>query len=265
MPTRDISAEFDQISLVYDETRDPLDAETVDALADRLRTERAAAVLEVGVGTGRVAKPLTDRGVLVTGVDASRGMLAKARAKGLPRLLRGSAYHLPFRDDAFDATLFVHVLHVLDDPVSAVHEATRVARLGAFALVHPHGSGSASEVPRENEPRDLIRQILVEQGYPIPPRSNPWKKEQEILTRFPPDSLRIVSEKDVTESLRSRIDRLAKRGHRGMLTIPPEVMQRAIDEARQRVGDQTRTFHRVEALAMWGPRPGDIGPGAPPA
>jgi len=253
MPTREVAAQFDQISLVYDETREPLDAPTVDGLAAALRTAGASSVLEVGVGTGRVAKPLSDRGITVTGVDASRGMLAKAREKGLARLVRGSGYRLPFTDRSFDATLFVHVLHVLDDPSTAVHEAARVSRVGTYALVHPRGEQGAVGGRREDEPRRLVREILAEQGFPMAPRASPWTKERDFLTLLPPDSLRIVSEADVTESLRSRIDRLAKRGHRNLLNIPPEALRHAIEVAREQVGDRTVTYHRVEALATWNP------------
>jgi len=38
-------------------------------------------VLELGVGTGRVALPLVQRGLVVDGIDASPAMLAKLRAK----------------------------------------------------------------------------------------------------------------------------------------------------------------------------------------
>lgn len=266
MPTRAIAAEFDQISLVYDETRDPLDPSTVDGLAAAFRSSSASSLLEIGVGTGRVAKPLVDRGMTVTGIDASRGMLAKARQKGLQRLVRGSGYQMPFRNGSFDATLFAHVLHLLDDPVAAVREAERVSRSGVFALVHPHGEEGAVSTRPEDEPRRLVREILAEQGFPMAPRTSPWTKEREFLARLPPDSLRILRETDVTELLRSRIDRLAKRGHRNLLTIPPEVLRRAIEVARERVGDQTVTYHRVEALAFWRtgrpatpPKPGSAG------
>jgi ubiquinone/menaquinone biosynthesis C-methylase UbiE len=266
MPTREVAAQFDQISPVYDLTRDPLDGPTVDALADALRSAGARRVLEVGVGTGRVARPLLERGIELTGVDPSRGMLAKAHAKGLPRLVRGSGYRLPFRDAAFDAALFVHVLHVLEDPGAAIVEARRVGRTGALALVHPPVDAETPERARNDEPRHLIREILAEQGYPVPPsRTAPWVKERDFLTRFPPDELRVVSEKDITESLRARIDRLALRGQRHLLAVPPEVMRRAVDTARERVGERTVTYHRIEALATWrtgradpvaGPRPG---------
>ncbi|HEV2071651.1 MAG TPA: class I SAM-dependent methyltransferase, partial [Acidimicrobiales bacterium] len=38
-------------------------------------------VLELGIGTGRIAVPLANRGVEVHGIDASEAMVAKLRAK----------------------------------------------------------------------------------------------------------------------------------------------------------------------------------------
>ena len=265
MPTREVAAQFDQISLVYDETRDPLDSETVDRLAEVLARVGVSSLLEVGVGTGRVAQPLVDRGIRVTGLDASRGMLAKARGKGLVRLIRGSGYRLPFPNDTFDATLFVHVLHVLDDPSAAVREGARVSRRGVFALVHPRREEGATPPRREEEPRRLVREALQEQGYTVAPRSSPWTKERDLLSQMPPDSIQVVGEKDVTESLRSRIDRMAKRGHRNLLSVPPEALRRAVEVARERVGDRTVTYHRVEALACWSPGRWSVAPDSVPA
>ena len=70
--------------------------------ADELLVERFARgkgaregihrILEAGVGTARISKPLAKRGMEMTGIDAPRGMPARARAKGLSRLVLGSAY-----------------------------------------------------------------------------------------------------------------------------------------------------------------------------
>lgn len=51
---------------------------TVDFLADLAGTGRA---LELGVGTGRIALPLASRGVPVHGIELSRAMVARMRAK----------------------------------------------------------------------------------------------------------------------------------------------------------------------------------------
>lgn len=70
----------DRIAEVYDdwyeERLDP--ASTVDFPTSLAQGGRA---LELGIGTGRVAIPLAQRGVEVHGIDASEAMLARLRAK----------------------------------------------------------------------------------------------------------------------------------------------------------------------------------------
>jgi SAM-dependent methyltransferase len=51
---------------------------TVDVLAELAGT---GAALELGIGTGRIALPLSNRGVSVSGIDLSPDMLARLRAK----------------------------------------------------------------------------------------------------------------------------------------------------------------------------------------
>ena len=51
---------------------------TVDVLAELAGGGRA---LELGIGTGRIALPLARRGVPVHGIDLSRAMVARLRAK----------------------------------------------------------------------------------------------------------------------------------------------------------------------------------------
>ncbi len=68
---------------VYDDlTADMFDAAVVtpvvEMLADLASQGRA---LELGIGTGRIALPLAERGVPVHGIDASEAMVARLRAK----------------------------------------------------------------------------------------------------------------------------------------------------------------------------------------
>lgn len=117
---------FDRVSETYDSTRRPPQPEVLDALARLLADCRA--VLDVGTGTGRLARPLLDRGVNVVGVDRAPGMLAVAAGKGIDYLVMGDACRLPFRAGAFDAVLAVHVMHLLDDLSLFLAEARRVCR-----------------------------------------------------------------------------------------------------------------------------------------
>jgi SAM-dependent methyltransferase len=75
----DISTYGDRIADVYDEWHAELDpAEAVALLAE---LAGAGPVLELAVGTGRIALPLAERGLEVHGIDASEAMVAKLREK----------------------------------------------------------------------------------------------------------------------------------------------------------------------------------------
>jgi len=73
----------DGIADVYDESygaRPDVD-DAVDALATLAARSDTARVLELGIGSGRLALPLTARGLDVWGVDASTAMVDQLRAK----------------------------------------------------------------------------------------------------------------------------------------------------------------------------------------
>lgn len=245
--------DFDALASVYDETRQPLDPETLDGLVECLRERGWSSLLEVGVGTGRIAQPLVARGIRVVGLDASRGMLAYAADKGVPYLVHGTAYHLPFPERTFDVALFVHVLHILDDPGSGLSEASRVSRAGVLALMDHVPEDGDAERPPEPTPREIVRRVLVEAGYPDLLRAGPRAKEREILRANPPQETRLLSDREVTEPLSRALDNLAKRAYRHVLDVPPEVLERAVSIAREKVGDRTATYRRRE-MAVWWPK-----------
>ena len=254
MAVRSIAHDFDQISRAYDATREPIAAETMASLVGELRARGVVRLLEVGVGTGRVAAPLQAAGFPMVGVDASKGMLANARRKGLDRLVRGHALHLPFANGAFSATLFVHVLHIVDDPARAIAEAIRVARAGAFALVHPHA-------PRDSSiewPRRRLRELLAAEGVRPPgPSGGPGRRERELLRSLPPDELIPLGERLVREPLARQLDPMLARAHRSTLAVPPELMERVVAQVRREVGDAEIEHRQVEALAHWAHAPRD--------
>lgn len=90
---------------------------------------RAATVLDVGAGSGDIARALARRfpGLRPVAVDMSWGLLELAG--DLPRV-RGDARRLPFRAGSVDAVVSTHLFHHLtdDDAVEALREFSRVAR-----------------------------------------------------------------------------------------------------------------------------------------
>jgi SAM-dependent methyltransferase len=86
-------------------------------------------VLDVGCGTGVFLRLCADRGLRVTGLDASEGLLGRARVR-VPEatFVRGDLQCLPFEDDAFDVVTGFTSFFFADDLVAALREAGRVAR-----------------------------------------------------------------------------------------------------------------------------------------
>lgn len=101
-------------------------------------------VLDVGVGTG-LELPMMDRGTLVTGVDLSRPMLERARARVAARglanvdgLLVMDAMHLAFPDATFEAVVAPYVLTVVPDPWGCLDEWARVLKPGGDIVLVNH-------------------------------------------------------------------------------------------------------------------------------
>ena len=131
---------FDRVAETYDATRTaPAHVATAvtDALLRVLRgTADAPRLLEVGIGTGRIAVPLAVAGVRVTGIDISAKMLEVLRGKcGDIHVVLAEAAQLPFRAASFDAALFVHILHLVPDIEATLRASIRVVSPGGV-LIH---------------------------------------------------------------------------------------------------------------------------------
>ncbi len=163
-----MSVTFDRAAGFYDESRG-LRPEVSELVADRVEgaVGPAARLLEIGVGTGRIALPLHRRGREIVGVDLSLPMLdrfrAKAAAAGLPppTVLRADAGRLPFRDACVDAVLEVHVLHLVPDWPRALEEVRRVLVPGGMLL---HAGGGAIQRGSDS-PRDQVMRRFDELAF----------------------------------------------------------------------------------------------------
>jgi ubiquinone/menaquinone biosynthesis C-methylase UbiE len=137
------SVAFDRAASYYDETRglpDDAMAELSALLVEQLAGRRP--VLEIGVGTGRIALPLARAGVPMVGVDLARPMLDVLRRKDdakLVRVVHADATQLPFADSSFDAAVASHVFHLIPDSGRALDELTRVLRAQSRLLVAAGG------------------------------------------------------------------------------------------------------------------------------
>ncbi len=111
------------------------------ALLSLIPDQGAGRLLDIGTGTGRVLELLAPRVTEALGIDASKAMLALARARlskaeyAHCAVRLGDMYRLPLTDASFDIVVLQMVLHYAEDPAGAIAEALRALRPGGRLIV----------------------------------------------------------------------------------------------------------------------------------
>lgn len=154
---------FDRVAEVYDETRGlPADVErAIGGGIARLLFEATPKprLLEVGIGTGRIASPIAAEGVRVAGIDISAKMLARLREKRADiDVMLAEASHPPLREAVFDALLFVHILHLVPDAEATLRATLPLVRPGGVVLF----GGDEGQVGNRAEAERIIRQATAD-------------------------------------------------------------------------------------------------------
>ncbi|WP_424810975.1 ArsR/SmtB family transcription factor [Roseococcus sp. YIM B11640] len=150
---RAASDAFQRDGMDWDEMRAlGLDAGAIEAALLEALPPHIDTLLDIGTGTGRLLELVAERTRRALGVDASREMLALARARLSERGLaerctvrQADMYRLPLADGSFDAVTLQMVLHYAEEPQAALAEAARVLRPGGTLLVAdlaPHGEAA---------------------------------------------------------------------------------------------------------------------------
>ncbi|MBT2543288.1 class I SAM-dependent methyltransferase [Streptomyces sp. ISL-44] len=112
-------------------------------------------ILDADCGSGALSAALRDRGAVVTGIDASAGMLALARRRlgdDADLHVADLSERLPFADGAFDDVVASLVLHYLKDWGPTLAELRRVLRPGGRLIAsvdHPFVAYTIQD-PRPN-------------------------------------------------------------------------------------------------------------------
>jgi SAM-dependent methyltransferase len=110
-------------------------------------------VLDAGCGNGMYLRPLRERRVNAVGCDLSPGML---RGAAHPALVNADVTALPVRDGAFGAVIAAHVLDLVPERGTAIHELRRALAPGGTCVAVTNGAQHLRAL------RDLIeRAVLV--------------------------------------------------------------------------------------------------------
>jgi len=162
---------FDCIASVYDDTRIFDQAcfnAALDYIVSRFPPLKYPAIFEPGIGTGRIAIPLAERGYKVTGADISAEMLKiladkLAHQPSLPvKFIKQDITSLPYPDASFDIGIAVHIFHLIPAWQKAIDEIYRVLKPNAPLILMFTGVG--------NEDRAISQRyndLCSEYGYTI--------------------------------------------------------------------------------------------------
>ena len=191
-------------------------------------------ILDLGVGTGRFAKPLQDAGFEVTGIDIGRRMIDKAKEKDVSNLLLSDARFLPFKEGTFDAAISIHVLHLVKEWEMALQEACRVTRDFLFSLL----------TSRRDPIREAYDHLLKKYGYE---RRVPGKSEQELRDLVNPVKSLFVCSYDTYAD--QRLINLSQGTSSSSWHIPEDVNRRIVEQLRSQFADTT--FRQDLHLIMW--------------
>lgn len=257
------SINFNRAATFYDATRklrDDIADQITNALLAEIRAAGADRVLEVGIGTGRMARPLMREGVQMVGVDISTEMMGQLIAQltpehTLPELLLGDATALPFRDGSFRAVMVVHVLHLVKSPDDAIREISRMLAPDGVLLHQtrrPDEETHRMWVDHDKFWTDICRA----RGHELVQRPT-----QERITKALTDSGATAKVKELARSehessVEVEMENLRARRHSWMWLVPDAIVAESMGEfegwLRQRAGpDGTFVDRATYVIEAW--------------
>ncbi|HSI97164.1 MAG TPA: class I SAM-dependent methyltransferase [Gaiellaceae bacterium] len=128
MAGRPAARTFEETAELYERSRPGWPDAALDHVVRELGLERAAAVLDLGAGTGKLARALVERFDDVVAVEPLAGMRALLESLvPVAEALSGEAERIPLSDDSVDAVFAAEAFHWFDG-TSALTEIARVLR-----------------------------------------------------------------------------------------------------------------------------------------
>lgn len=141
----DTASKYDEMHLFEDEHELGL-----AVLSGFLSYYDFSSLLDVGAGTGRVMRYLSEEGTKldITGIEPVEDLRKIGRRAGIAaeKLIDGDALALPYADNEWDVVSAFGILHHIANPEIAIAEMCRVARYGVFfSDLNNFGCGSRGQ------------------------------------------------------------------------------------------------------------------------
>ncbi len=233
------SIDYERAVPFYDQTREHptwVQEAITRSIVQQVNSTGVGHILETGIGTGRIALPLLERGLDVVGVDLSLGMMGELRKKTTDKpyraaLAQADAVALPFADDAFDAVYAVNVLHLVAGWQAALREAYRVVRPGGALLVNYHqGSPKSARLVLHGKFSELVRAQGMNTQHPGAKSTDELFAEMTRLGE--PHKIRVV-EWDEPTSVAQILDALEAQIVSETWYIPAAMMKGVMPDLRR--------------------------------
>jgi len=176
--SHDLQSTYETMSPGYDRDRENAYFAIVEEIERRtlrrVARDEVRRVLDLGVGTGRLAGTLAADGRKVIGTDLTLAMLTKARMKNeVSAVVNADAVRLPFQSGSFDLVYSFKVFPHIPDQPSAVAEVKRVLRVEGVAIIEFYNPYSLRRiVSRTNyftkwQNEAEARRLLEEAGFEV--------------------------------------------------------------------------------------------------
>ena len=138
------SPAFDKVHWLYNAYMLLSNRYKVNLITRMLNLKGNERVLDIGGGTGYLAKRLAPLCREICVLDKSPRMLTHVESR--VQVIQGDALATPFEDNDFDIGLLTDVFHHIEDQPQLIREAHRVVKPGGKLLIHD-SDGSHWQVP----------------------------------------------------------------------------------------------------------------------
>lgn len=156
-----------------------------EPVRSQLKQLESPKLLDVGAGTGRLARSLTPLGELpgfMVNAEPSRRMAALGKSRTNERIpwIRAWASALPFPTRCFEMLCCLEVLEFTPDPSATLDELCRVLRPGGWLLITNRVSREAPLILGKTIRRERFPTFIAEHGFQEI-ELYPWQLDYDLL------------------------------------------------------------------------------------